>query len=202
MQTGLILESELTGVEVIKCTVLTHGSIRDSTESIRGRTATPSLHITEESMIEEINSIMVINQDAVFAYREIAAIRFDSNHGSLLVADLWGETRYKPFTGVKGRTHLTDSTPLLRIARAAEAQAALTPNSQVLVTVIGLEQTTPLKPRDRLLAYSSYTVPEVGDFMWAEDPNHYKATNARAVVKNFQEVRNGMSNEPMGQRKK
>lgn len=196
MQTGLILESELTSVEAIKCLVLTYGSIRDSTESIRGRTATPSLHLTEEAMIEEINSIMDTNADAVFAYREIAALRFDSSHGSLLVADLWGETRYKPFTGVKGRAYLTDSTPLLKIAQAADAQAASMPNSQVLVTVIGLEQTTPLKPRERLLAFSSYTVPEEGDFMWAEDPNQYKATNARAVKKNFEEVQKGAAHEP------
>lgn len=202
MQSGLVLESELTGVEVIKCAVLTHGSIRDSTESIRGRTAAPSIHLTEESMIEKINSVMNIDDDAVFAYREIAALRFDSNHGSLLVADLWGETRYKPFTGVKGRTYLTGSTPLLKIAQAADAQAASMPNSQVLVNVIGLEPTTPLKPRERLLAFSSYTVPEEGDFMWAEDPNQYKATNARAVMKNFEEGQKGAAHEPSGRSQK
>lgn len=199
MQAGLILESDLTGVEVIKCCVLTHGWIQDSTESVRGRDAKPSLHLTEDSMFGEINSILDSNPDFVFAYREIPALRFDSNHGSLLVADLWGDTSYKPFTGVKGRKYLTDTTSLLRIAQAAQAQAAKTPGSQVTVSVIGQEKTTPLKPRGRLLAFSSYTIfsDDPADFWaqleWAEDGNDYKATHARSVRKNFAKVRKGIT---------
>ncbi|MCF8530936.1 MAG: hypothetical protein K9G12_06900 [Candidatus Nanopelagicales bacterium] len=195
MHAGLILESDLTGVEVIKCVVLTHGWIHDSTESVRGRGARPSLHLTEDSMFGEINSIVDSSPDPVFAYREIPALRFDSNHGSLLVADLWGDTLYKPFTGIKGRKYLTDTTPLLRIAQAAQAQAAKTPGSQVSVSVIGQEKTTPLKPRGHLLAFSSYTIfsDDPADFWtefkWAKDENDYKATHARSVKKNFEKLR-------------
>lgn len=188
MDTGLILESHLTSVEVILCRALTHGSISDSTESIRGRGAKPTIHFTEKSMVVEIDSVLDFHVDEVFAVREIPALRFDSDHGSLVIADLWGDTRYRPLTGAKGRSLLNHLTPLITIAEAAKQEASQTPHSQVVIAVIGAEETEVLKPRHRLVAYSSFRNPEVGDFRWADDENNYKATDARAVKRNYRSL--------------
>ncbi len=115
----------------------------------------------------------------------IPALRFDSANGSLLIADLWGDTNYKPFTGVKGQRFLLRNTALLTIANAAKAQATITTGAHVIIDIIGNKITEPLARGTRLGSWSSYLVPEVGEFNWAADENSYQATHARAVKRNF-----------------
>ncbi len=67
MQSGLILESDLDGVEVIACHILTHGNISDPTESVRGRTATPSWHLTTDEIHAAITQINDNEYDQVLA---------------------------------------------------------------------------------------------------------------------------------------
>lgn len=105
--------------------------------AVRSRSAVPTIHFTVASIASEIDAVLEFHPDEVFAEREIPALRFDSQNGSLRVADLWEDTNYKAFTGVKGRRFFSDTTPLISIAHAAMDVAASTPNSQMVVTVIG-----------------------------------------------------------------
>lgn len=186
MESGLILESHLTDLEIVLCKALTHGDISHPTEWIRGRSATPTIHFDDSSVNNEINSVLSQEPEAVFAVREIAALIFTSDEGGLLVADLWGDTRYKPFTSKKSRDLFTAQTPLLKIADAARKQASITPGSQVIITLIDQILVEVLQPQHRLKSFSSFAVPEVYEIQWAEDENHYSATHARAALRNFQ----------------
>ncbi len=108
MQTGHILESHLTGMDAIVGYVLTHGDIKAPTESIRGRLARPKLFFTvqdRDTAVTEHDRF-----DWVFAKPMIAALRFDSQHGSVVVADLWCDCNYKQSTGVKGQQLLRSPT--------------------------------------------------------------------------------------------
>lgn len=186
MESGLILESHLTDLEIVLCKVLTHGHISHPTEWIRGRSATPTFHFDDTSMNNEINNVLSQEPETVFALREIAALLFISDEGGLLVADLWGDTRYKPFTSKKSRDLFTAQTPLLKIADAARKQAVITPGSQVIITLIDHEIVEVLQPRHRLKSFSSFSAPERSEIQWAEDENHYTTSHARAALRNFQ----------------
>lgn len=157
MQSGQVFESHLTGLAVVTVYVMTHGNIRHSTESVRGREATPSIYFNQNTIDTQIQHVFNTEFDPVFAVRMIPALRFDSQSGSLLVADLWVDTKYKPFTSAKARELLSPTTPLIAIANAARAQASETPGSQVTVSVIGNEPTQTLTKGARLTSLSSYS---------------------------------------------
>lgn len=71
-------------------------------------------HLTDDSVVSERDAILEFHGHDVFAVHEIPAFRFDSNHGSLVVADLWSDTnphqlhspdQHCPSSKGRGRPH-------------------------------------------------------------------------------------------------
>ena len=85
------LEDELVGVEMVMMNALTSGSIHLPTSSVRGREAQPDLFATSEQAEAVVDSAW--NPDIAFNVRQVPALRFDTLHGSVVVADLWGTSK-------------------------------------------------------------------------------------------------------------
>ena len=188
MQTGLVLESELTNVELIVGLALTSGFVFQPTEEVRGRSAVPTLYFTDDALREAIDISLETAVDPVYAIREIPILRFESHHGSLIVADLWGDCKAKPFTGIKGQKYLQPNTPLITIANAAKAQAKNTPDAQVIVDIVDTTEAEIVTRTTRFQAYSSIINSEMMDMYWVADENPYPTKYARSVKRNFEAV--------------
>ena len=71
-------------------------------------------HLTDDSVVNEIDAILEFHDHEIFAVHEIPALRFDSNRGSLMVSDLWSDTtphqlhspdQHCPSSNGQGRPH-------------------------------------------------------------------------------------------------
>ena len=184
---GRYLEDELVGVEMVIMNALTSGSIHLSTSSVRGRDAQPDLFATYEQAEAVVDSAW--SPDIAFYVRQVPALRFDTMHGSVVVTDLWGETKYRALRGVKARPALRIHAPLMAVAERVHSMRALRDvrPSDVVVTAVGWGETEALRPRVTLHASSSYTA---GDGVglrreWIPEPNAYDRAGLRAVVGEF-----------------
>jgi len=116
---GRYLEDELVGVQMVIMNALTSGSIHLPTSSVRGRDAQPDLFAT----LEQAEAVVDSGWSPVIAFyiRQVPALRFDTLHGSVVVTDLWGETKYRPLRGVKARPALRIHAPLMAVAERVDA---------------------------------------------------------------------------------
>jgi len=190
---GEFLEAELTEVKLVVMHVLTSGSIAWPSSWIRGRTAEPTLYPTADAVREAVGAAWM--HDLVFYWREVPSIQFVTAHGSIVVTDLWGDSRYRTLRGVKARTALEIDAPLMRAASRVEMLCSRGSTSPVLVTQLGKEKIDPLRPRVPLRAWSSFAVWDGQDGQachWALEVNDYERSPVREVLRAFQAA-NSMS---------
>ncbi|MCX6421611.1 MAG: hypothetical protein NT180_04495 [Actinobacteria bacterium] len=183
-----ILDSDVTGFEVVYGYVLTFGSVHSPTVEIRGRDAIPSLLLSEDTALTAMHALWV--PERVFAIRSIPALRFDSTAGSLLVADLWGDAGYWAFTYATSRHLLTLGIPMSAIATAAEQMRvgnSRRPPATILLRATTPEETTILPPRGRLPYVTSMMIDDyfVG---WAQEQNRYPRTPINTIRKIYSEL--------------
>jgi hypothetical protein len=183
---GKYLEAELMGLQIVRVHVLTSGPIEDPTSWVQGRIADPTLYLTAEAVHTTIEGSWA--PDWVFFWREVPSVRFITDHGSVVVTDLWGDTQYRTLRGVKARAALTFDAPLIRAAERVELLSAMSKTSPVIVTPIGPDCVEPLLPRGSLQAWSSYAAPDhEGGYtcLWAKEANDYNRAGARSVMREF-----------------
>lgn len=183
------LEAELTGLQLVTVHALTSGSINEPTSWIRGRAAEPTLHLTADTVCASVDAAWT--PGFVFYWREIPSLRFTTEHGSVIVTDLWGDTQYRTLRGVKARSALVLDAPLIRAATRVEMLCSKGSTSPVLVTVAGTQRVELLRPRVPLRAWSSCAAgdDDVGFVcQWVAEENAYDRAGARAVIREFQLV--------------
>ena len=184
---GRYLEDELVGVEIVIMNALTSGSIYLPTSSVRGRDAHPDLFATYEQAEAVVDSAW--SPDIAFYVRQVPALRFDTMHGSVVVTDLWGDTKYRALRGVKARPALRIHAPLMAVAERVDSMRALRDvrPSDVVVTAVGWGETEALRPRVALRASSSYALGDADGLRreWIPEPNAYDRAGLRAVVGEF-----------------
>ena len=183
---GQFLEAELIGLQLVTMHALTSGTIDMPSQWVRGRSAAPTLLLNADDVKTVVDATWL--PDVVFAWREVPSIQFVTEHGSVIVTDLWGDTQYRSLCGVKARSALTLGAPLIRAATLVEQLCHKGSTSPVLVTLVGNERVDPLRQRVPLRAWSSYANPhEVKgeECAWLADENHYNRAGARAVLRNY-----------------
>jgi len=178
-----ILDSDVTGFEIVYGYVLTFGSVHSPTIEIRGRNAVPSLLLSEDTALTAMHALWV--PERVFSIRSIPALRFDSTAGSLLVADLWGDSGYWAFTYAKSQHLLTLGIPMSAIAAAAEQMRignSRRPSATIFMRATTPEETTVMPPRGRLPYVTSMMIDDyfVG---WAQEQNRYPRAPINAIRK-------------------
>ncbi len=181
LQPGLVLESDLTNVEVVAVYALTMGRASDAPEFAHDRGRDARFLLTRGKVESALSALW--EDDHVFSIRMIPALRFDSRHGCIVVADVWGDSEYRAFTGKRGQHYFRPSTPLLSIANAAEAERHSGAEIWVGIAQRGdTEILAPRRPPRSWLAYSP-------DDPWADEENTYPTSTVRAVVRNFHAAR-------------
>ena len=177
MQPGLVLESHLTNVEVVAVYALSTGHVNDSLDRVRSG-ADQRFLLTREKVEAALAALW--EEDRVFFVRMIPALRFDSRHGCIVVADVWGNSEYRSFTGKHGQRYLQSTTPLLTIANAAEREGG----SDTWIAVAQRGDTEILAPRRPPRSWLVYSPTEP----WVDEENTHPTSHVRAVVRNFHAV--------------
>lgn len=183
---GEFLEAELTGVQLAVTHALTIGSITTPSSWMRGRIAEPYFYLTADAVRAAVDAAWM--PDLIFYWREIPSIQFMTAHGSVIVTDLWGASRYRTLRGAKARPALVVDAPLMRAASRVEMLCSKGSTSPVLVTKVGTQEVDPLKPRVPLRAWSSYAAwdGDAGDVcQWILEANAYDRAPIRAVIREF-----------------
>jgi len=184
---GRYLEDELVGVQAVIMNAVTSGSIHLPSSSVRGRAAQPDLFTTLEQVEAMIDSAWL--PDIAFYIRQVPALRFDTLHGGVVVADLWGDTKYRALRGVKARPALRVHAPLMAVAERVDQMRAMrgVRPRDVVVTAVGWDEVDTLRPRVALRASSSYTRRDADGqrLEWTPEPNPYDRAGLRAVIAEF-----------------
>ena len=188
---GRHLEDELSAVEAVIAYAVNDGSVRQSTEWVRGRHAPLNVFPTRGAFDAFID--VAWDPQRVFFVRQVPALRFDTVHGGVLVTDAWGDTDYRTLRAKAGVSALRVGAPLLQVARRVEELRGLRPAGQmpaIIVQPTGWQEIEVLRPRVHLRAWSSMamsTVDAQGNDQavceWAVEPHRIARTGALAVVR-------------------
>lgn len=177
MQTGLVLESHLTNVEVVAVYALSTGHVNDSPDRLRS--GADQRFLLSRGKVESALAALW-QEDQVFLVRMIPALRFDSRHGCIVVADVRGAGEFRSFTGKRGQRYLQSTTPLLTIADAAEREGG----SDIWIAVAERGDTEILAPRRPPRSWLVYSPTDP----WVDEENTHPTGHVRAVVRNFHAV--------------
>ncbi|MBM3685574.1 MAG: hypothetical protein FJW85_01020 [Actinobacteria bacterium] len=196
---GRHLEDELVGVTPILLYVASHAPGESPTGEVRSRGA--ALHVfASEWAFLEWGQEMWRPDHAVYG-RQVPAIRFDTLHGSVAVADVWDDTGFEFLHRRPGNRALKISTPLSHVAgwiSHAERTVVDEEFPVFVVQTIGWAETEPMPQRARFRAYASYLMGDglvrgggieaEGGLTWVNDGNDSDRSGVRGVVKAFKSI--------------
>lgn len=164
---GVLLESELAGADVVRAYALTHAPVDAPTAWVRGRSAPTVLLTSRDEAQAAVDAAWFPGH--VFALREVPALRLHTTHGRLLVADLWGDSGFRPLAQPSGAGVLRLHTPMLSVLAAVDRMRSGCPTARIEAIPIGWRATARVSRRARLRAWSSMALPDGWD--WCEDEN-------------------------------
>lgn len=192
---GRHLEDELVWVEPVLTYVASHGPVDAPTDWIRGRESPIEVFSNRDHLYAFLEETWF--PERVFYVRQVPALRFDTEHGSVVVTDIWGETGFGALRLKRSAGLLRIHAPLFPVAKTVAVLAG-TPRGGVWprfqVSRISFAPTEVLRPRVKLLAWSSYSSWPGGELAshpvceWAVEPNSYQRRGVMAVGKAFLQV--------------
>ena len=181
---GRHLEDELVGVAPILLYVASRAPGESPTGEIRSRNAT--LYVfTSQSDFENWAADVWLPDRAVYG-RQVPAIRFDTVHGSVAVADVWDDTGFEFLHRKPGNRTLKVNTPLSHVAGWINRAARTVVNEEFPVFVvhaIGWADTESMPPRAPFRAFASYATAE--GFTLINDGNDHDRSGVRGVINAF-----------------
>lgn len=192
-------EDELVGVASILLYVASHAPGESPTGEVRGRHLPLHAFTSESAFLEWGEGIW--RPDHVVYGRQVPAVRFDTIHGSVAVADVWDDTGFAFLHRRPGSRALKVNTPLSHVAGwISHASRTVVGDDfpSFVVHPVGWAKTEPLPPRARLKAYASYLmgdgpvrgegISSGGGLTWVNDGNDSDRSGVRGVVKAFRNV--------------
>lgn len=184
---GRHLEDELVGVAPILLYVASHAPGESPTGAIRGRSAT-LYAFTSQHDFEDWAAEIWSPDRAVFG-RQVPALRFDTLHGSVVVADVWDDTGFEFLHRRPGNRTLKVHTPLAHVAGwISRAERTMVDDEVPVFAVhaIGWTETEPMPPRARFRAFASYATDD--GFAFVNDGNEDDRSGVRGVIRAFKSV--------------
>ena len=175
------------GLAPILLYVASYAPGESPTGEIRSRNAT--LYVfTSQSDFEDWATDVWLPDRAVFG-RQVPALRFDTLHGSVVVADVWDDTGFEFLHGKPGNRALKINTPLAHVAgwisRAARTVVDDTFPAFV-VRAIGWAETEPMPPRAPFRNFASYAT--VDGFTFINDGHDEDRSGVRGVIRAFRSI--------------
>ena len=184
-------EDELVGVAPVLLHAATHASIDARFDEIHHRHADWTFLITEDDVADYADAHWTPTQ--VIHVRELPGLRFDTLHGSVVVADMWNDTAFRFLRVKPGKQALLIDTPLRSIADLVR-QAAQTAGSEgfpaFFVAAIGWRDIPLLRPRGGVHRHSTWTMEgdDGLDVYWAKEPLDHDLKGVRAVIRTFKDL--------------
>lgn len=181
------MEDDLVGVAPILLYVASIAPGESPTGEIRSRKAT--LHVfTSQSEFEDWAAYVWLPDRAVFG-RQVPAVRFDTLHGSVVVADVWDDTGFEFLHGKPGNRALKVNTPLAHVAGWISRAASTLVDDEFpvfVVQAIGWAKTEPMPPRAPFRNFASYATDDGFTFM--NDGHDDDRSGVRGVVRAFRSI--------------
>lgn len=184
---GRHLEDELVGVAPTVLYVASHAPGESPTGEIRGRNAT--LYVfTSQSDLESWAADVWLPDRAVFG-RQVPALRFDTIHGSVVVADVWDDTGFEFLHSKPGNRVLKVNTPLAHVAGWISRAARTVVDDEFpifVVHAIGWAETERMPPRAPFRTFASYATDD--GFTLMNDGYEDDRSGVRGVIKAFRSI--------------
>jgi hypothetical protein len=175
------------GVAPILLYVASHAPGESPTGEIRSRNAT--LYVfTSQSDFEDWAADVWLPDRAVFG-RQVPALRFDTLHGSVVVADVWDDTGFEFLHGKPGNRVLKVHTPLAHVAGWISRAARTVVDDAFPVFVvhaIGWAETEPMPPRSPFRTFASYATYD--GFTFVNDGYDDDRSGVRGVIRAFRSI--------------
>ena len=184
---GRHLEDELVGVAPILLYIASHAPGESPTGATRGRDATLHVFISQSDFEQWATEIW--RPDRAVYGRQVPAIRFDTVHGSVAVADVWDDTGFDFLHRKPGNRALKVNTPLSHVAgwiSQAERTVVDEDFPMFVVHAIGWAKTEPMPPRARFKAFASYATDD--GFTLLNDGNDDDRSGVRRVIRAFKSI--------------
>ena len=195
---GRHIEDELVGVAPVLLHAVTNASMDAGFDEIHCRNTEWTCLIGEEAVADYADEHWAPTQ--VVHVRELPGLRFDTLHGSVVVADVWNDTAFRFLRVKPGKTSLLIDTPLRSIADLV-CQAERTPGSEAFpaffVAAIGWQEVPLLRPRGGIHRHSTWTMegPDGFEVHWAKEPLEYDLKGVRAVIRAFKALNDEQARE-------
>lgn len=196
---GRHLEDELVGVASILLYVASHAPGESPTGEVRGRNVPLHTFASESEFLEWGEAMW--RPDHVVYGRQVPAVRFDTIHGSVAVADVWDDTRWEFLHRRPGSRALKVNTPLSHVAGWISHASRTVVDDEFpsfVVHPVGWGETEPMPPRAHFKAYASYLMGDGlvrgggisagGGLTWVNDGNDSDRSGVRGVIKAFRNV--------------
>lgn len=175
------------GVAPILLYVASYAPGESPTGEIRSRNAT--LYVfTSQSDFEDWATDVWLPDRAIFG-RQVPALRFDTLHGSVVVADVWDDTGFEFLHGKPGNRALKVNTPLSHVAGWISRAARTVVDDAFpafVVRAIGWAETEPMPPRAPFRNFASYAT--VDGFTFINDGNDGDRSGVRGVIRAFRSI--------------
>lgn len=181
------MEDELVCVAPILLYVASHAPGESPTGEIRSREA-PLYVFTSQPDFEDWAAEIWRPDHAVFG-RQVPALRFDTLHGSVVVADVWDDTGFEFLHSRPGNRALKVNTPLAHVAGwISSATCAVVDDAfpVFVVRAIGWAETEPMPPHAPFRNFASYATDD--GFTFINDGNDDDRSGVRGVIRAFKGI--------------
>lgn len=178
---GRHLEDELTEARAVLVWTVTVGPVEAPTSWFQTPDAPIGVHESLDSAHGFANAVWT--SDVSLWIREVPSLQLVTEHGSLVISDVWADTAYRPWASPAGRRALEPGAPLIRCADVLHDAVTSQRLRRSVFTVTSCTRvdSVPLGERRRLQQLRSFAVAD-GGLAWATEPLIYPRLFLRRIT--------------------
>jgi hypothetical protein len=192
---GELRETELSGVAIGLAQVLVHATIDAPYEWVHGRQAPkavfPSLEATHAAVAQLWGDQYQATSGA-FYVRSVPSVILETKLGAVMVVDVWGDSKYRAFTGKAGLSNLKINRSIGAIIDAVRASGASRRSenhpAEFFIDHIDWQPFDPFPRGKALSSFTSCVVEGVGCVEWIEEANATPRAHMGKVLAGFHAV--------------
>lgn len=178
---GRHLEDELVEARAVLVWTVTTGPVEALTSWFQTPDAPIGVHESPDSAHGYAQAVWTPNVSLWI--REVPSLQLVTEHGSVVISDVWADTAYRPWASLAGRRALQPGAPLIRCADVLRDAVANQRSRRCVFTVTSCSpvDSVPLGERRRLQQHRSFAV-EDGGLAWATEPLTYPRQFLRRIT--------------------
>ena len=187
---GALRETELAGVDVGLAQVLVHAPLDAPHAWVHGREIPKAVFPSLNAALGGAQELVISGH--VFYIRSAPSVILETVQGAVLVVDIWGESKYRAFTGKSGAENVKIGKPIGAIIDRLQASA--TPKqkdsnvAEFFIEHIRWDAYDPFPKHKKMPSLSSYLVEGSANIDFVEAENLTPRAHLGKVLKSFRDV--------------